>query len=239
MEGQSPYNLNGALPSCPELFASSSQRLAYRRPSVPLHAAPIAGFQGDQIAYAVDSGAPYDPRTASGAGCGEGCSGENAIDVRRTKPITLGEYLRAKGELTVTLTRYGAEVDAYTAARFDFSFERLLPDSVYTIWAIRANAMQPRPQLRLPNPLGIPNIFVTDRKGNATFSTEIPDPFPDPATDDGGLRIVGLAVDFHSDFQTWGACPARLGPGVEIHAQFNTPVDGTLDLTPFITRPAP
>ncbi len=239
MEGESPYNLNSSPPLCPELFPTPSQRLTFKRPSFPLHATPIAGFQGDQVAYDVVTGTPYDPRTASGPGCGTGCSGENPADVRRTTPVTLGEYLKAKGEVKVTLSQYNSEIGAYTAARFDFSFKHLLPNSVYTIWAVRANMMRPRPELRLPTPLGLPNIVVTDKEGTATFSTELPNPFPDPTTDDKGLRVIGLSIGFHSDFQTWGACPTRLGPGADTHVIFNTLVNGTGELTTFITKPAP
>jgi hypothetical protein len=126
-EGESPYNLNGVLPFCPELFPSASQRDSYTRPSFPFHKAPIWGFQGDQLAYDVDTGEPYDPHT--GSDCPpEGCPGENSVDTRRTTPITLDEWLRARGEVTITLTRFNKEVNAYTAARFDLHFKDLPPN---------------------------------------------------------------------------------------------------------------
>lgn len=238
-EGESTYNLNGALPSCLELFPTDAQSTVYTRASYPFHEAPIWGFQGDQVAYDVETGEPFDPNDASGADCPEeGCPGENTVDFRRTEPFTLGEYLRARGTVAITLTDYDAEVGAYTAARFDFRFRQLPPRSLFTIWSIRQNSIEPRPALRLPDPLGIPNVFISDDKGRATYSVVVPNPFPDPATDDAGLRIIGLAVDYHSDYQNWGACPARLGPGVEIHAIFNTPAKGIMDITEFVTKPA-
>lgn len=232
--GESPYNLNMARPSCLEVFPTMSQKFTYTRPSFPLHMAPINGFQGDQIAYNVEDGEPIDPHTSSGPGCGEGCSGENTADQRRDTPITLGEWLKAKGKVTIKLTRFNRDINAYTAARFNFKFTNLLPNSVYTNWAVRQNAIMPPPEERLPTPLGTSNAFVTDGKGNAAVSVEVQNPFPDPATDEQGLRVMVLAVVFHSDYQNWGSCPAHFGPGVDVHQVFNTPIEGN-----FITKKAP
>jgi hypothetical protein len=232
-EGDSPYNLNAAHP-CPELFPSASQRGSYTRPSFPLHETSIWGFQGDQVAYDVDTGEPYDPHTSSNCPL-EGCPGENSVDTRRTKPITLGEWLRARGEVTITLTRFNKEVNAYTAARFDLHFQDLPPNAIFTIWAARRHVLEPPPKFRRPHPLRIPNVIVSDKRGRASFSAEVSNPFPDPATDDKGLRMMVLAVNYHSDYQNWGACAMRLGAGVEIHAILIAP----LQLTDFITKEAP
>jgi hypothetical protein len=239
-EGESPYNLNGTQPPCLELFPSTSQRLTYTRPSFPFHKAPIWGFQGDQLAYDVDTGEPYDPHTGSGSSCPpEGCPGENIIDTRRTKPITLGEWLRARGEIKITLTRFNEEVGAYTAAHFNFRFRDLPPHAVFTILAIRRNVVEPLPKVRPPNPLGIPNVLISDAQGRAKFSAVVPNPFPDPMTDDKGLRVIALVVDYHSDYMSKGACPTRLGAGVDGHPILSTAADGTRDITQFITKEAP
>jgi hypothetical protein len=237
--GENRYNLNMARPSCVEVFPVASQRYNFTRPSYPLHRAPINGFNGDQIAYDVDTGLPIDPHLKSGPGCGGGCPGENEADHRRDTPITLGEWLKAKAEVTITLTRFNEQVDAYTAARFEFKFKDMLPNSVYTIWAVRLNAMLPHPEERLPTPCGVPNVVTTDDKGNATFSTELMNPFPDPATDQQGMRVMVLAVIYHSDFQNWGSCPAHFGPGVDVHQVFNSSADGTMNITDFVTKQAP
>lgn len=238
--GQSRYNLSAAASSCPEIFPSASQRRSYMQPGLPLHLARIWGLQGDQIAHDVETGQPFTPFSKSGAGCGAGCPGENTVTFRsRTTPITLGEWLSARGEMKITLTKYSPAAGAYTAAHFDLSFKRLLPRSMYTALAIRVAAFAPPPTNRIPDPLVFPNLFVTDEKGNGRLSGEVPNPFPDPATDDAALRIVQVAVAFHSDYQNWGACSARLGPGVDVHVQFYTAVDGTTDITNFITKRAP
>lgn len=236
MEGESTYNLNSVPPGCPEIFPASSQLHTFKRRSFPLHLFPIPGFQGDQVAYDVDTGAAFDPMTASGPDCGAGCPGENVIDHRRTTPITLGEWLRAEGEMVITLTRFDRSVDGFTAARFDLKFKNLLPKSVYTIWAIRENVLT---QGRLPGPLGLPGAFITDENGEGRFSSELPNPLPDRASDDKGLRVIGVEVLFHPDFQNWGACGERLGIGFRVHNWFDFLPDGSRDLNGLVTREAP
>ncbi|MFZ4700143.1 MAG: hypothetical protein ACOYMG_08815 [Candidatus Methylumidiphilus sp.] len=233
------YNLNMARPSCLEVFPTESQKFTFTRPSFPLSKAPVNGFQGDQIAYDIDTGKPYDPMTTSGPGCGDGCPGENNADQRSTSPITLGDWLKADGKVKITLTQYNGHLKAYTAARFDLDFKKLRPNSVYTVWAVRKNAMLPRPDERLPTPLGVPNTFTSDNNGNGHLTVNLKNPFPDPATDDKGLRIMVLAVVYHSDYQNWGACPAHFGPGVDVHQAFNSSADGTMDITNFMTKEAP
>lgn len=236
---ESSYNLNMARPSCTEVFPTESQRFTYVRPSFPLQESPINGFQGDQVAYDIDTGQAFDPETASGPGCGEGCPGENDVDQRNQTTITLGDWLKAKGKVKISLTHYNHEVDAYTAARFDLDFKNLLPNAVYTVWAVRTNAVMPPPHERLPTPLGVPNVFVSNDLGKGHLSVELANPFPDPMHDVSGNRIIGLAVVYHSDYQNWGACPAHFGPGIDVHQVFNSSIDGTMDITDFITVDAP
>lgn len=235
--GETDYNLNGAEPSCPELFpASEFQATTYTRDSYPIAEVPVMGFQGDNIAYNAATGEKEDPFYASGPGCGAGCSGENPVDSRDTTPYTLGEHLKARGLLRVRLTGWDETQQAYTSARFHFRFRNLRPKAVYSIWAIRTVVVLPPPLIRRPSPLGIPNVFVSDKHGQASISFEVENPFPDPATDERGLRLIGLAVDLHSDETIWGACPDRIGPGITIHNVFNDVFDGT-PVADFVTEP--
>ena len=229
MEGESKYNLNSVSTPCPELFPAESQRFEYRRPHAPLHKAPIWGFQGNNYVYDPDKGNQRDRIE------------ERKIDFRRKKPITLGEYLAAQGRLLITLTQFSREVGEYTHATFSFRFRHLLPNSLYTIWAIRPHLFAPpnNGMRGRPDPLALPNVFITDHKGNARVTYEVRNPFPDPESEEGGNRIVGLAVDFHSDFQNWGACFARVGVGIDIHTHFNTRPNGILDITNFVTEEPP
>lgn len=234
MEGESPYNLNMTPSPCPEVFPSTSQLTDFKRRSYPLHQYPIRGFQGDQVAYDINTDEPYDPMTRSGSGCGVGCSGENEIDFRREKPIILGEWLKARGRFKIKLTRYDEQVGGYTAAKFNLKFRGLLPKSVYTAWALRENVLT---QGRLPGPLGIPSVFVTDEYGNADFNTELPNPFPTRTDDEEGLRVVGIEISYHPDYQNWGACAEAFGVGYRLFSWFDILPDGSRDLENLITLP--
>ncbi len=236
----SAYNLNSFPLSgqpCPEVFPSRSQRYTYLRPAFPLHRVPIAGFQGDQWAYDPDTGAAFRPRSRTGSSCpGEGCVGENPVDQRRRAPISLGEWLRARVKVEIQLIDFDPAANAYTAARFTVTGRDLLPDSLYQVFALRSNLLSPRPVPSVADPLGMPSVMLTDARGRASLSVEVPNPFPDPAVDDAGLRIIGLTVAFRSGFQNDGACATRYGPGVDVHSVANTFADGTFDFTRFVTR---
>jgi|SRR5579872_3777245 len=243
--GDSRYNLNSFHTrgiTSPEIFPSASQRKTYTRASFPLHKVPIPGFQGDQIAYDVDTGQPYAPQLKNGAACfPDGCPGEDVVNFRREESITLGEWLKAEVWLTITLTNFkkGAVGGAYTAARFDVQAKHLLPNSIYAVMMIRASQFKPSPLRKIPDTSVLPNIMVTDWQGSGRLSRIIPNPFPDPATDDASLRIVGIGIGFKPDFAVWGAYPFRLNPGADIHAQVTSFADGTsTELTSFITEPA-
>ncbi|WP_416398618.1 hypothetical protein [Allohahella sp. A8] len=242
--GDSPYNLNKDLQVCPDVFPTDTQKVNYFRPSYPLHQVPVVGFQGDGVAYDPNTGDAYDPMTASNdpSCAATGCSGEDPMDARRTDPITLGEWLEADGKMRIKLTKRNAKRQ-YTHARFDFELRDMLPNSVYTVWVVRARQI-PVPGVwkrRDIDPIAVPNLLVTDAKGRASASYEVANPFPDKATDATGQRIVGLSVVYHSDHQSWGACFSRFGPAVDAHVVFNTlnseaAVPGTLpDMTNFTT----
>jgi hypothetical protein len=242
--GDSRYNLNSFHSNgyvCRDIFPASSQKRTYTRPSFPLHKVPIPGFQGDQVAYDVDTGEPYTPVFRSGSDCPPGgCAGEDVLNYRREEPITLGEWIRAEVYLTITLTNFKGvkgQGGGYTAARFDVQARNFLPNSIYVMAMIRQNQFEPRPIRKLPDSSVLPNILVTDAEGSARLSRVIPHPFPDPATDGAGLRIVGVGVGFKSDFTVFGACPVRFGAGVDIHAQVTSFAAGITSLTPFVTIP--
>jgi len=240
--GESRYNLNGEAIPCPDTFPTVTQRTNYFRPSYPLQQVPIAGFQGDGVQYDPDTGQPFDPKDASNipSCAATGCPGEDAIDSRRTKPITLGEWLKAKGELKIELTQPNPK-GQFTHAKFSVDLHDLIPNAVYAVWAARPRLV-PQPGVwtrRHANPLAIPNVLITDSNGHVSREFEVANPFPDPAT--RRLRILGIAIHFHSDYQNWGACFSRFGPGVDVHTVFNTinsdpKVPGTIpDFTNFVT----
>ena len=242
--GESRYNLNSFHTNgyvCREIFPAASQKRTYTRPSFPLHRVPIPGFQGDQVAYDVDTGEPFTPTFRSGPDCPPGgCAGEDVLNYRREEPVTLGEWIRAQGSLTITLTNYKGvrgQGGGYTAAIFDLQVRHLLPNSIYLMATIRTNQFEPRPIRKLPDSSVLPNIVITDATGAGRLTRVIPHPFPDPATDGGGLRIVGVGVGYKSDYTVFGACPVRFGAGVDIHAQLTSFAAGVNNLAPFVTIP--
>lgn len=236
--GESTYNLNGDLTICPDILPTESQRFNYFLPSFPLHQVPVNGFQGDQVAYDPNTGSEFDPATATDdpACAAQGCPGEDVVDVRRRKPITLGDWLKSDGTLKIQLVKPNKK-GQYTAARFSFSLKSMIPNSIYTVWAVRPREI-PIPGVfhrRDIDPLFSPNVITTDGQGRGSAEWEVTNPFPDPATDTRGFRIFGISVVYHSNLQNWGACPSPYGPGVDVHAVFNT-LNGTRpDITDFVT----
>jgi hypothetical protein len=235
--GDSRYNLNGDYEACPEVFPSESQKTTYTRPSYPLHMVPVWGFQGDGVLYDVDTGEPHDAHAATGPGCPfDGCPGEDNVDSRRTQPITLGDWLKAQGTVKITATHFDAVRNGYTHARFEFKLRNMLPNALYSVWAVRPRVIPTPDRERRPvGPLGVPNVFVTDADGNTDGVIEVPNPFPEQDTDDRGMRIIALSMVYHSDQQTWGACFDRFGPGISAHAVFSTLANGSTSLVDFNT----
>lgn len=242
--GESDYNMNKGLTVCADNFPTAGQRTNYFRPSYPLQDVPVLGFQGDGVAYDPNTGNSFDPESASNdpSCAATGCPGEDAVDTKRKKPITLGDWVKADGTLEIELTKPN-RAGKYTHADFEFKMKDMLPNSVYTVWVVRARQI-PVPGVwrpRVIDPIATPNVIVTDENGRARTKFEVDNPFPDPTTDARGMRIVGLSVVYHSDHQNWGACFARFGAGVDVHVQFNTlntlpKVPGTLpDFTNFVT----
>jgi hypothetical protein len=242
--GESKFNLNKELITCPDTFPTLAQRTNYFRPSYPLHQVPIPGFQGDGVEYDPDTGEPHPVNNATtDPSCAfNGCPGEDHIDFRRTAPITLGEWLKAKGTVKIELTQPNHK-GQFTHAKFTVDVNNLIPNAVYTVWAARPRLV-PMPGVwkrHHVNPIMIPNVVVTDANGHATREFEVPNPFPDPATDVQRQRIIGIAMHFHSDYQNWGACFSRFGPGVDVHTVFNTlnsppkTPGGFPDITDFVT----
>ncbi|GAB4199441.1 MAG: hypothetical protein Tsb002_35070 [Wenzhouxiangellaceae bacterium] len=238
-EGDSDYNLNSFSTNgdnCPDLYPAESQRESYTRPSYPLHEAPILGFQGDDVAFDADTGEEFIPRFRNGAECfPDGCPGEDPFHSRRQEPITLGEWLEADVFLTVRLTGFDREQDAYTAAHFRVVGRNLLPNSIYTLVLSRNSFLLPSPIQKLPHPATMTSHMFTDSRGRGSLSFELVNPFPDPMTDDAGMRVIGLGMSYKSEFAVFGGCGLRLGAGVDVHAVVLTTASGDLDFTDFIT----
>ncbi|MEM6456104.1 MAG: hypothetical protein AAF772_13495 [Acidobacteriota bacterium] len=249
MEGRSQYNLNsfplaGGFP-CPEVFPAASQRFTYTRESYPIHRNPPIGFQGDGVAYDIDTGAEYVPTTAVGPDCPPaGCDGEDELDFFRDEPITLGEWLETKAWVRIELTDWNAQVQAYTAAKFTVLAKDLVPSRVFQIMAVRRNVLVPSPIYKRPDPVMLPQILVSDADGRGRWSGKAPNPFPDPAEDPGNSRVLGTSLGLRADHMTWAGCTMRFAPGVDSMAAGTTFAHSFENLMPsnvpfLITKPAP
>lgn len=242
-EGESEYNLNGFTnvdgSNCPELFPSASQVYSFTRPQFAIQSAPVAGFQGDGIAYDADSGDEIIPRLKNGAECAPfGCLGEDVYHTRREEPVTLNEWLQADVHMAVKLINFDIKQKAYTAAKFFVNAKGLLPNSIYTVVSTRSSFLLPSPLPKLPHSATLTSHIITDEFGSGEASFIIDNPFPSPEVDDAGTRIIAMALGFKSDHSILGGCSLRLGAGVDIHAVATTATGGVLDFTNFVTVPA-
>ncbi|MCU1646993.1 MAG: hypothetical protein JWN03_7268 [Nocardia sp.] len=134
---------------------------------------------------------------------------------RLTTPVTLGEWLRARGSVEVTVGEDGRN------GEFRFEFTDLIPDSLYTVMSLRSNDLHPDAPTR-PGPLGVPNVFITDTDGAGTYRAVLPNPFPDPALP-GANRIISVVVLWQSYQQNYGGAIGHFGLGGDIHAQLKLP----------------
>lgn len=181
----------------------------FYRPSYPLHEMPI--WRMDEIPNFLSIGVRVEPGAVNP-------SRVSSLSFER-KPITLGDYLRGKGNLKITLLRPRPGAKAFTHARFDFSIQQLLPNSVFTIFAVHGVSLltPDDPRFLLAIPIGFPSIVLTDSSGNAEASFELYNPFPDPAKDPHLNRLAGVVVIYHSDFQSWGGAITAVGTGGGAH----------------------
>ncbi|MCX7121994.1 MAG: hypothetical protein NTZ67_09550 [Gammaproteobacteria bacterium] len=139
-----------------------------------------------------------------------------------TRPIMLSDWIRAEGELTVRL------VQNQTAAAFDFKFKHLIPNSLYTIMALRQFDLDALRGPTRPGPLGVPNVFITDNKGRGSYSAIMPNPF---STEENGNRIISVVVLWMSTQMSYGGAIGHYGLGGDIHAQLKLPGKFFLEFT--------
>lgn len=126
-----------------------------------------------------------------------------------TEPIKLSDWIKAKGELNVSIG-----IDN-KSAKFEFEFDNLIPDSLYTVMALRKFDLDPD-KLTRPGPLGVPNVFVTDSQGKAKYHAVMKNPFPE---DENENRIINVVVLWMSTQMSYGGAIGHYGLGGDIHAQ--------------------
>jgi len=217
--GDSPYNLNSfssVSGVCRELFPAESQRFTYTIPSFAMHQAAIPGYIGDNVEYDINTGEKFVPNLRNGEECyPDGCAGEDPAHTRSKKPITLGDWLKAKVNMTVKLTNYSEQAEGYTSARFHIKAKNLIPNAIYYVAVPRDSFFSGRPIKTIAQIPSIPSVVVTDSKGRAKFTMELDNPFPDRAIDDAGMRVAAIGLIFRPDYMYLGGCPVRFGAGVD------------------------
>ncbi len=129
-------------------------------------------------------------------------------------PILLSAWVKAKGELKVTVLRNQKE------AKFEFEFYNLIPDSLYTIMALREHDLNPQ-RLTRPGPLGVPNVFITNSKGDGNYHATMPNPFPSVSKTSN--RIINVVLLWMSTQMSYGGAIGHYGLGGDIHAQLKLP----------------
>jgi hypothetical protein len=135
---------------------------------------------------------------------------EDGLRVRH--PITLGQWVRASGELEVTVRD-----DRPDVATFECEFRDLVPNCLYTVMSLRQHDFHPE-RLTRPGPLGVPNVLMTDRDGRGRYFAELPDPFPDPDSP-GANRVVNVILLWMSYQCSYGGAIGMFGLGGDVHAQ--------------------
>lgn len=130
---------------------------------------------------------------------------------KQRPPITLGQWVRARGQLEVTVP-----ADRRTA-EFTMAFTGLIPDSMYTVMSLREHDLDPVRFTR-PGPLGVPNAFISDEHGMGYYRATLANPFPAPETP-GANRIINVVVLWMSYQRSYGGAIGHFGLGGDIHAQ--------------------
>ncbi|MDP5211008.1 hypothetical protein [Microbulbifer sp. 2205BS26-8] len=124
-------------------------------------------------------------------------------------PITLAQWIQAKGNLSIKVM---PNQDAW----FEASFEGLIPNSLYTVMALREQDLNPSSPTR-PGPLGVPNAFITDDKGCAEYKRLMKTPFC--RTTGKKNKIINIVILFMSSQSCHGGAIGIHGLGGDIHAQ--------------------
>jgi hypothetical protein len=134
-------------------------------------------------------------------------------------PITLGQWLKAKGTGTITCP-------PKFLPKVDLAMEGLIPHGLYTAWGGMLTDLGPRP-IALG---GVPNSFVADEKGRATFSARLN--YCPLALRPGELPLSFIDILYHPDHTLYGAVGELINAGyptgtvTQIHIEY--PVSVTL-----------
>lgn len=160
--------------------------------------------------YPLNEGYIYDYRESDGR--------------RKLPKILLSDWLKAEGIVEISTDGF--------SAKFEFTFKNLVPNSLYTVMSLREKDLDPNQPTR-PGPLGIPNVFITDQNGNASYYAILDNPFPkqNPTSN----RIINVIVLFMSSQQSYGGAIGYFGLGGDVHAHLKLKQTDLFDS--FLTQP--
>jgi hypothetical protein len=107
---------------------------------------------------------------------------------RDENPITLGDWLDARGKAFIRCSRDGSRASVV------LSMKGLVDNGLYTLWAVPADGS-------LPNAFGgVPNVFSADRRGSALVHRTVA-----YCPTDG--QLLDITVAYHSDGMAYGNFP--------------------------------
>jgi hypothetical protein len=132
-------------------------------------------------------------------------------------PLTVGEWLSARGELTIRCRADGSATAWAT-------FRNLVPNGVYTVWGSWLNTPEGAPgPVIVPIPFGgAPNSLIADYRGSATYLRQFAAcPADDPP--DGGSQLLFVALVYHSDGVLYGASPGPFQENLNFQSPEGTP----------------
>jgi len=116
-------------------------------------------------------------------------------------PITLHDWIKGgHSKLKIKVLNNGT-------SKVKMRVKGLLPNSLYGVWQFNQAGGPPGPFG------GIPNIFVTDSKGNATMKRIVPFNMNE--------IVDNLLIAYHSDHRVYGGTPSLVRPrgGPDLHFQ--------------------
>lgn len=132
-------------------------------------------------------------------------------------PITLEDWFKAEGKMKIKCNDDGNSVK--------IRLKGLVPNRLYTVWALWVILDENDPRNGIwPQPLGgVPNAYMTDDKGRATFKRELNFCPPEAAeTGVNGNVFLTIATHLHSDGVAYGGLPSPIAagfpPGTVLHA---------------------
>ena len=154
---------------------------------------PQAENSSNMTVYASSEAVPHDPFKV----------GKNPIGPYpkgKSLGFTLQQWLEASG-----IGVYSVDGDN---AQMELSFQKLVPDGVYTVWCSRLK-MPPQPMIDdypCGAANGTENEFKADSQGNGAFKLNL---MTLAVTTNETAEV--LAIAYHSDGQTHGASPGEFG----------------------------